>query len=148
MMKIDQGWRPVGQNRSANESATKPVAMRSFADAMVQQDAQRTQEELQQKLQDIHNQGDRLARTMTVRELKLYRQMVKRFLEDTVKRGIGLKELRGFDRRGRTKRYKLLDEIDAALVSMAEELLDSEQGRLELLGKLGEIRGLLINLMF
>ncbi|MFF2094454.1 YaaR family protein [Paenibacillus sp. NPDC058174] len=147
-MKIDSGYRPLGQSRTNADAATKPVQMKSFADAMVQQDAQRTQEQLQQKLQDIHNQGERLARTMTVRELKLYRQMVKRFLEDTVRRGIGLKELRGFDRRGRTKRYKLLDEIDEALVSMAEELLDSEQGRIELLGRIGEIRGMLINLLF
>ncbi|WP_042171176.1 YaaR family protein [Paenibacillus gorillae] len=147
-MKIDSGYRPLGQSRTNADTATKPVQMKSFADAMVQQDAQRTQEQLQQKLQDIHNQGERLARTMTVRELKLYRQMVKRFLEDTVRRGIGLKELRGFDRRGRTKRYKLLDEIDEALVSMAEELLDSEQGRIELLGRIGEIRGMLINLLF
>lgn len=147
-MKIDPGFRPLGQNRSSTDTANKPVQMKSFADAMVQQDAQRTQDQLQQKLQEIHNQGERLARTMTVRELKLYRQMVKRFLEDTVRRGIGLKELRGFDRRGRTKRYKLLDEIDEALVAMAEELLDSEQGRIELLGRIGEIRGMLINLLF
>ncbi|MFX3634165.1 MAG: YaaR family protein [Candidatus Pristimantibacillus sp.] len=147
-MKIDPGYRPLGQNRTNNDSAAKPIQMRSFADAMVQQDAQRTQDQLQQKMQEIHLQGDRLAKVMTVRELKIYRQMVKRFLEDTVKRGIGLKELRGFDRRGRTKRYKLIDEIDAALVSMAEELLESEQGRIDLLGRIGEIRGLLINLLF
>ncbi|MUT67732.1 YaaR family protein [Paenibacillus sp. NEAU-GSW1] len=147
-MKIDPGFRPLGQNRASTDTTNKPVQMKSFSDAMVQQDAQRTQEQLQQKLQDIHNQGERLARTMTVRELKLYRQMVKRFLEDTVRRGIGLKELRGFDRRGRTKRYKLLEEIDEALVAMAEELLDSEQGRIELLGRIGEIRGMLINLLF
>lgn len=147
-MKIDQSWRPLGQNRTGGDTAAKPAQVRSFSDAMVQQDALRTQEQLQQKLDEIHNQGERLARTMTVRELKMYRQMVKRFLEDTVRRGIGLKELRGFDRRGRTKRYKLLDEIDSALVSMAEELLESEQGKIELLGRIGEIRGLLINLLF
>jgi len=146
-MKIDQGWRPVGQNR-VNDMSTKPIQQKSFSDVMVQQDAQRTQEQLQQKLQDIHRQGERLAKVMTVRELKIYRQMVKQFLEDTVRRGIGLKELRGFDRRGRIKRYKLLDEIDEKLVSMAEELLESEQGRLELLHAIGEIRGLLINLLF
>ncbi|GLX70845.1 YaaR family protein [Paenibacillus glycanilyticus] len=147
-MKIDQSWRPLGQNRTGGDTAAKPAQVRSFSDAMIQQDNLRTQEQLQQKLTEIHNQGERLARTMTVRELKMYRQMVKRFLEDTVKRGIGLKELRGFDRRGRTKRYKLLDEIDSALVSMAEELLETEQGRIELLGRLGEIRGLLMNLLF
>jgi len=147
-MKIDQGWRPLGQNRTSTDTSTKSVQMKSFSDVMVQQEAQRTQEQLQQKLQDIHRQGERLAKLMTVRELKLYRQMVKQFLEDTVRRGIGLKELRGFDRRGRVKRYKLLEEIDEKLVLMAEELLESEQGRLELLNNIGEIRGLLINLFF
>lgn len=103
---------------------------------------------MQQKLQDIHNQGERLTRNMTVRELMLYRNMVKRFLEETVRQGVGIKDVRGFDRRGRIKRYKLLDEIDDMLVSMAEELLSSEEGRIELLGKLGEIRGLLINFLY
>ncbi|MDQ6420776.1 YaaR family protein [Paenibacillus sp. LHD-117] len=147
-MRVDQSWRPLGQNRASGDAAGRPIQPISFADVMVQQDAERTNEQLQQKLQDIHRQGDRLAKLMTVRELKLYRTMVKKFLEDTVKRGVGLKEVRGFDRRGRVKRYKLLDEIDATLVSMAEELLDSEQGRLELLNKIGEIRGILINLLF
>lgn len=130
------------------DSSTKPVQPANFADVMVQQDAQRSQEQLQQKLQDIHKQGDRLARNMTVRELMIYRQMVKSFLEDTLRRGVGLKEVRGFDRRGRVKRYKLLDEIDAHLVSMGEDLLLTEEGRIELLNKIGEIRGILINLMF
>lgn len=147
-MKIDQGFRPLGQNRASNDASAKQVQPRSFADVMVQQDADRTQEQLQQKLQDIHRQGDRLAKVMTVRELKLYRQMIKQFLEDTVRRGVVLKEVKGFDRRGRIKRYKLLDEIDATLVLMAEDLLDSEQGRIDLLNKIGEIRGLLINLLF
>lgn len=147
-MKIDQGFRPLGQNRANNDTGTKQVQSRGFADVLVQQDAIRTQEQLQQKLQDIHRQGDRLAKIMTVRELKLYRQMIKQFLEDTVRRGVVLKEVKGFDRRGRIKRYKLLDEIDETLVAMAEELLDSEQGRIDLLNKIGEIRGLLINLLF
>lgn len=147
-MKIDQGFRPLGQNRANNDTGTKPVQPRSFADVMVQQNADRTQEQLQQKMQDIQKQGDRLAKVMTVRELKLYRQMVKNFLEDTIRRGVVLKEVKGFDRRGRIKRYKLLDEIDSTLISMAEDLLDSEQGRIDLLNKIGEIRGLLINLLF
>jgi hypothetical protein len=31
---------------------------------------------------------------------------------------------------------------------MADDLLNSEQGRIDLLGRVGEIRGLLINLSF
>ncbi|WP_337103114.1 YaaR family protein [Paenibacillus sp. YIM B09110] len=147
-MKIDHGFRPVGQNRTNADQTSKPVQAKSFGDVMVQQNDQRTQEQMQQKLQDIHRQGERLAKLMTVRELKLYRQMVKSFLEDTVRRGVVLKEIKGFDRRGRVKRYKLLDEIDESLIAMAEELLESEEGRIDLLSKIGEIRGILINLLF
>lgn len=127
-------------------SRTTPT--HNFADLMQQQEEQRTHEELQRKLEDIRMQGDRLTRSMTVRELVLYRQMVKAFLEDTVRRGIALKETRGWDRRGRGKRYKLLEEVDAMLVGMGEELLQSEEGRLDLLQKVGEIRGMLINIVF
>ncbi len=131
-----------------SEGAAKQVSSRSFSDAMQHQGEQSTQEELSRKLQEIHFQGDRLARSMTVRELKIYRMMVKRFLEETVRRGVGMKDTKGWDRRGRGKRYKLLDEIDASLLGMGEELLETEQGRLDLLQKIGEIRGLLINLAF
>jgi uncharacterized protein YaaR (DUF327 family) len=147
-MRVDQGPRLLGQNRTSTDQAAKPIQPVSFADVMVHQDAQRTQAELQQKLMDIQKQGEKLSKLMTVRELKLYRQMVKKFLEDTMRRGVGLKEVRGFDRRGRVKRYKLLDEIDDQLLAMADELLDSEQGRIDLLHKIGEIRGILINLLF
>ncbi|MFS0725097.1 YaaR family protein [Paenibacillus sp. 1P07SE] len=147
-MKINPGFRPLGQDRTRTDLGPRPVEAKSFSDVMGQQDHQRTQEQLQRRLQDIHRQGERLARSMTVRELKLYRQMVKKFLEDTVRRGIGLKDTKGWDRRGRTKRYKLLEEVDAALVLMAEDLLESEDGRIQLLQRVGEIRGMLINLFF
>ncbi|MNI01627.1 hypothetical protein D3C73_544760 [compost metagenome] len=105
-------------------------------------------DELNQKIKDIQQQGDRLAKSMTVRELAIYRNMIKKFLEETARRGVTLKETKGWDRRGRGKRYKLLEEIDAALLNLADDLLESEQGRIDLLGRVGEIRGLLINLSF
>ncbi|ANS76401.1 hypothetical protein AWM70_18985 [Paenibacillus yonginensis] len=147
-MKIEPGYRPLTSSRGLSEGAARQVSSKSFSDAMQHQGEQATHEELSRKLQEIELQGDRLARSMTVRELKAYRMMVKRFLEETVRRGVGMKETKGWDRRGRGKRYKLLDEIDAGLLGMGEELLETEQGRLELLQKIGEIRGLLINLTF
>ncbi|WP_274648389.1 YaaR family protein [Paenibacillus humicola] len=147
-MKINPGWRPLGQDRALADHGSKTAQPKLFSDMLQNQDQQRTMEELQLKLADIHRQGERLSRSMTVRELNLYRRMVKHFLEDTVKRGVGTKETRGFDRRGRVKKYKLLEEIDASLLAMGDELLQSEEGRLELLQKIGDIRGLLINLFF
>ncbi|MNN58883.1 hypothetical protein D3C81_1739550 [compost metagenome] len=85
---------------------------------------------------------------MTVRELRQYKLLIKQFLEETARRGVGLKDTRGWDRRGRTKRYKLLEEIDGHLLAMADELLDTEQGKIDILQRVGEIKGLLINLTF
>ncbi|WP_018759504.1 YaaR family protein [Paenibacillus terrigena] len=147
-MKINPGFRPLGQELKLTDNASKQIGQKNFSDFMFQQDQQASKEELNQRIHQIHQQGDRLAKSMTVRELYLYRTMVKRFLEDTVRRGLGIKDARGWDRRGRGKRYKLLEEIDSTLIAMAEELLNSEEGKIELLNKIGEVRGMLINYCF
>jgi uncharacterized protein YaaR (DUF327 family) len=147
-MRVDQSYRPLGQSHAASGTVAKPTVSTAFSDILTSKDRANTVDELQQKIKSIQEQGDRLARHMTVRELKLYRQMIKKFLEDTLRRGVGLKEVRGFDRRGRVKRYKLLEEVDSKLVLLAEQLLETEEGRIELLHTLGEIRGILINLAF
>ena len=147
-MKINPGFRPLGKDVRLGDSVAKPVTTKSFADMMQQQDNSSSQEELHQRLQDIYRQGERLSKSMTVRELRLYRTMVKRFLEDTVRRGVALRDARGWDRRGRSKRYRLVEEIDSTLLELADELLQTEQGKMELLQKVGEIRGMLINLTF
>ncbi|GIP55661.1 MULTISPECIES: YaaR family protein [Paenibacillus] len=147
-MKIDPGYRPLKSGLGVNENAAKPIQAKSFSDVMQQHGEQASKEELNRRFKEIQLQGDRLARSMTVRELKAYRLLVKRFLEDTVRQGVSIKESRGWDRRGRGKRYKLLDEVDAALLAMADELLETEQGKIDLLQKIGEIRGMLINICF
>lgn len=147
-MKIEPGYYPLGKTVTRSETAPRQAPTQTFGDFLQYQEEGRSIEELQRKLEDINQQGDRLMRSMTLRELKLYRMMVKGFLEDTLRRGIKLKETKGLDRRGRSKRYKIIEEVDALLVSIGEDLLQTEEGRLELLEKVGEIRGLLINLLF
>lgn len=148
-MKIDPGLRTVrGELHRTEQPSNHAVQAKSFSDMMQQQEQKSSQDQLQKMLEAIELQGQRLSKSMTVRELRAYRLMVKRFLDDTVRRGIGLKDTRGWDRRGRGKRYKLLDEIDRKLLDLADELLQSEQGRIQILQSIGEIRGLLINYAF
>ncbi|MCZ8517526.1 YaaR family protein [Paenibacillus filicis] len=148
-MKINPGWRPFGKEMVKSENASsQQLQQKTFSDMMRHHDERATQEQLQRILQEIDQQGLRLSKSMTVRELRQYKLLVKQFLEETVRRGVGLRDTRGWDRRGRSKRYKLLEEIDAELLGMADDLLDSEQGRIDLLNKIGEIRGMLINLFF
>lgn len=147
-MKINPGWRPLGSVQVKENVSAQQVAHQSFSDMMRQQDERATQEQLQRMLERIDRQAERLAKMMTVRELRQYKMMVKQFLEETARRGVQLKETKGWDRRGRAKRFKLLEEIDSHLLQMADELLEHEQGRIEILAKIGEIKGLLINYFF
>lgn len=147
-MKINPGFRPLGKDVRLGDPVTKPVTTKSFADMMQQRDSQASQEELQQRLQDIYRQGERLSKSMTIRELRLYKNMVKRFLEDTVRKGVAIRDTRGWDRRGRSKRYRLVEEIDESLLLLADELLQSEEGKMQLMNTVGEIKGMLINLTY
>lgn len=148
-MKIDPGWRPLGKEiRRSDNSTSHPVEPKSFSDMMRQQDEQASAEQLKRLINQIQKQGERLSKAMTVRELRQYKLLIKQFLEETARRGVRLRDTRGWDRRGRTKRYKLLEEIDKHLLSLAEELIETESGKLEILQRVGEIRGLLINLAF
>jgi uncharacterized protein len=147
-LKINPGWRPFGNIKPAEQSSSPQVHPKNFSDFMQQQDQKANQEQLNRMLEQIQNQGERLAKTMTVRELRAYKLLVQRFLEETVRRGVGIKDSRGWDRRGRGKQYKVLDEIDGKLLEMADAMLDTEQGRIDLLNKVGEVRGMLINLFY
>ncbi|MEW9702431.1 YaaR family protein [Paenibacillus sp. SI8] len=148
-MKINPGWQPIGKNVKVSDNVPTPqMAPRNFSDIMQQQDEKFTQEQLTKMMQQIALQGDRLARSMTVRELRQYKLLVKQFLEETARRGVHLRDTKGWDRRGRSKRYKLLEEIDQELLALADELLESEEGRIDILQRIGEIRGMLINMLF
>lgn len=149
MMKINPGWRSMPKDVLRPDlNSSQQVAHKSFSDMMQQQDEQADQQQLRKKLNEIQIQGERLTKSMTIRELRAYKLLVRQFLEETARRGIQLKETRGWDRRGRGKKYRLLEEIDKQLLDMADDMLQEEQGRVELLQRVGEIRGLLINFLY
>jgi len=148
-MKIGSNWSNLGNNVQKPDSPPNPVVhQKSFGDMLHQQDDKTNQEQLKQLFDKINKQGQHFARSMTVRELRAYKLLVKQFLEETVRRGVVLRDTKGWDRRGRGKRYKLLEEVDAMLLEMAEQLLEHEQGRIQLLDRIGEIRGMLLNVYF
>jgi uncharacterized protein len=147
-VKINPGWRPFGNIKPPEQPSSPQIHPKNFGDFMQQHEEKAGQEQLNRMLEQIQLQGERLLKSMTVRELRAYKLLIQRFLEETVRRGVSMKDTRGWDRRGRGKRYKILDEIDGKLLELADDMLNSEQGRVDILNKVGEIRGMLINLLF
>jgi len=103
-------------------------------------------ERLGQLMEKIDDQGKTLSESRTVDELRKYKQLVKEFMDDAVKLGLSLEERKGFNRRGRTKVYKIVREIDRKLLDLTDAVIKEQKKGLDILNMVGEIRGLLVNI--
>ena len=118
----------------------------SFKEVMGTRRNDLTLERLTRKMQEIEEQGKKLGDTQSVEHLRKYKKLVKDFLDDAVKNGLQLEEHRGFNHRGSSKVYKLVKEVDKKLVDLTNAVLDKEDKSIRLLGMIGEIQGMLINI--
>ncbi|OLO42797.1 hypothetical protein BTR23_02000 [Alkalihalophilus pseudofirmus] len=123
-----------------------PTASVSFSEVMGKQRDEKAYERVHQLMQKIDDQGKVLAETRTVDELRKYKALIKEFMEDAVELGLRLEEKRGFNRRGRTKVYKVVQEVDRKLLDLTNAVLDKQRKGLEILDMVGEIKGLLVNI--
>ncbi len=148
-MKIGDGLRPSFDPFKNTESRKNvQIDKLNFGDLVKGEGERLTQDRLNQLLNDIERQGQILARSRSVRDFYQYKNLVKRFMEEAVKFGVALEERRGTNRRGRSRLYKIIKEVDSHLLQLAEELLSEQAPTIDLLARIGEIRGLLINLYF
>ena len=95
---------------------------------------------------DIDEQGKRLAEHMDIRDMQKYRSLVKDFMNEVVNRSHKFSRENFLDRRGRHRVYGIIKLVDKNMDDLAEELVKDESDHLNVLGKIGEIRGLLIDI--
>ncbi len=104
------------------------------------------QERLTGLLDDITKQGEVIARHMDIREMKKYRGLVKDFLNEVVNRSHKFSRENFLDRKGRHRVYGIIRLVDETLDQLANELVGEESDHISILGKIGEIRGLLLDI--
>lgn len=104
------------------------------------------QEKLNGLMSDITTQGEKLAEHMDIRDMKKYRELVKDFLNEVVNRSHKFSRENFLDRRGRHRVYGIVKLVDKNLDDLASELVKDEKDHLSILSKVGEIRGLLLDI--
>lgn len=145
ILKINQDVR-MGVNTGRTESPQNTNLTNRFGEMLVKQGSKMQTEQLTKLLGDISTAGDRVARSRNLRELARFKMLVKRFLQETVEYGMDLKQSHTWNRFGEGRRLKIVETIDNHLVELAQDLLNEEKETIDLLDKIGEIKGLLINL--
>lgn len=109
------------------------------------------EKDLQNKLgslmDEITAQGERIARHMDVTDMKKYRSLVKEFMNEVVTHSHEFSRENFLDRRGRHRVYGIVRLVDKNLDDLARELVKDEKDNLTILNKVGEIQGLLLDIV-
>ncbi|MBQ7955957.1 MAG: YaaR family protein [Lachnospiraceae bacterium] len=104
------------------------------------------QARLQTLMEGITMQGEKLAKKRDVADMRRYRGLIKEFLNEVVSRSHSFTRENFLDRRGRHRVYGIIRLVDQTLDELAQELVKDEQDNLAILSKIGEIRGLLLDI--
>lgn len=102
--------------------------------------------ELQDFLKRLENKGKQLSETFSLRDLADFKDMVKSFLRSTFGQSRKVSEESFWDFHGRPKVLARITEIDKALEGLGQKMLDTQTKPIEILEKIDEIRGLIIDL--
>ncbi len=109
------------------------------------------EKDLQNKLgslmDEITAQGERIAKHMDVTDMKKYRSLVKEFMNEVVTHSHQFSRENFLDRRGRHRVYGIVRLVDKNLDDLARELVKDEKDNLTILNKVGEIQGLLLDIV-
>lgn len=104
------------------------------------------QERLSTLMEEITHEGEKLAKRRDVKDMKHYRGLVKTFLNEVVTHSHAFSRENFLDRRGRHRVYGIIRLVDENLDQLAQELMKEEKDNLAILSKIGEIRGLLLDI--
>ncbi|MDA3847415.1 MAG: YaaR family protein [Vallitaleaceae bacterium] len=98
-------------------------------------------------IKDINKQGEKIAKHMDVKDMKKYRELVKGFINEVVTHSHEFTRENFLDKRGRHRVYGIVKLVDKNLDDLAQELIKEEKNHLSILGRIDEIRGLLLDLI-
>lgn len=104
------------------------------------------QEKLGNMMQEITEQGEKIAKHMDIKDMRKYRELVKGFLNEVVNRSHKFSRENFLDRRGRHRVYGIVKLVDKNLYELAGELVKEEKNHLEIVGRIDDIRGLLLDI--
>ena len=107
---------------------------------------QELQARLTSLMEEITMQGEKISKKKDIKDMKKYRGLIKDFLNEIVNRSHSFSRENFLDRKGRHRVYGIIRLIDENLDELAQELVKDEQDNIAILNKIGEIRGLLLDI--
>ena len=102
---------------------------------------------LEDMKREIDEQGKLLGDRVDVREFERYRKLIREFLDEIVSNGYTFSREDAYASRGRHRYIATVNIVDEKLDSLGKEVMKEQADRIEILNKIDDIRGLLLDLM-
>ena len=144
-MKINKDIRTFIDNKQIPSVKTSEITA-SFKTSMENQSSKMKLDQLTRLLSDIEAFGKRLTKSRNFKDLARFKGLVKRFVKEAVDSGLSHETSKSFDLYGNSRTLGLVKEIDDKLIQLTEEMMDQEKPAIDLLKRIGEIKGSLINI--
>lgn len=104
------------------------------------------QARLQLMMEEITMQGKKIEKRKDIKDMLRYRGLIKDFMNEVVNRSHEFSRENYLDRKGRHRVYGIIRRVDETLDELARELMKDEKDNLAILARIGEIRGLLLDI--
>ena len=142
-IKVNQTQQPMPVEQTRQAQETDGTFKFTLVSRIEEQDLQAA---LTGMMEEITRQGDKLAKRRDIKDMKRYRALIKDFMNEIVNRSHAFSRENFLDRKGRHRVYGIIRLIDQNLDELAQELVKDEKDNLAILSKIGEIRGLLLDI--
>lgn len=103
--------------------------------------------EVESMLDEIHRLGDAIRKDATLSSVKQYRRAVGNFLQVVVGQGLAVEEKTSGNNVLNRKKFALVRVIDEKLERLALGILQTQKDQFEILARIDEINGLLVDLL-
>lgn len=120
--------------------------VRSFRRELTELNADTFRTHVEDLVNAINRQGEIVAKRADIKELHKYREMITQLINETVSNNYVFTKNSAFDARGRHRVYSMIKKINTNLDDMTQELLKEQTDNLELLDRVDDIRGLLVDM--
>lgn len=136
---------PITQTEAAKPTQEADGSFRFTLMSQIGDDA--LEARLGAMMEEITRTGEQLGKRRDIKDMKHYRTLIKEFMNEIVSRSHEFSRENFLDRRGRHRVYGIVRLVDENLDQLAQELMKDEQDHMAILAKIGEIRGLLLDIL-
>ncbi|HEY9059069.1 MAG TPA: YaaR family protein [Pseudobacteroides sp.] len=136
----------ISEPRSREDRKVSESRSGTFQTKLAQAETSNFDERVRNMLNKIVEQGEKLSKKIDIRDFKVYKTMISEFLDEIVNNSHKFSKKSFLDRRGRHKVYAVIKRINEELDLLAKEFLKDEKDNIQILQRLDDIRGLILDI--